>query len=139
MRNPIGSHPQCTANRARASAAGISRCRVDARELQPLHAQNFLSRAPQVNDATAAATVPNGGYLRAATDHCQLQNVTASLGLHSGLRGRHAAVTAGYHLSKRHWNIVTLDGSVANAEVLELIGHALVAHLTKAQRSRLIT
>ena len=30
----------------------------------PLHAQNFPSRAPQVNDATAAATVPNGGYSR---------------------------------------------------------------------------
>jgi predicted DNA-binding protein (MmcQ/YjbR family) len=68
--------------------------------------------------------------------------VTASLGLHGGLRGRHAAVTAGYHLSKRHWNTATLDGSVANAEVLELIGHAydlVVAHLTKTQRSRLIT
>src|SRR5258708_34159488 len=61
MKNPIRSHTQCTANRARASAAGTSRCRVDARELQPLHAQNFPSRAPQVNDAIAAATVPNGG------------------------------------------------------------------------------
>jgi hypothetical protein len=69
-------------------------------------------------------TVHNGGYLRTAPDQRQLQNVTASLGLHGGLRGRHAAVTAGYHLSKRHWNTATLDGSVANAEVLELIGHA---------------
>ena len=50
MRNPIRSHTQCTANRARASAAGTSRCRVDARELQPLHARSFPSRAPQVND-----------------------------------------------------------------------------------------
>ncbi len=48
----------------------------------------------------------NGGYLRAAADQRQLQNVTASLGPHGGLRGRHAAVTAGYHLSKRHWNTV---------------------------------
>jgi len=35
-----------------------------------------------------------------------------------------------------------LDGSVPDAEVLELIGHAydlVVAHLTKAQRSKLIT
>ncbi len=64
MKNPIRSHTQCTANRARASAAGTSRCRVDARELQPLHAQNFPSRAPQVNDAIAAATVLNGGSAR---------------------------------------------------------------------------
>jgi predicted DNA-binding protein (MmcQ/YjbR family) len=83
-----------------------------------------------------------GGYLRAAADQRQLQNVTASLGPHAGLRGRHAAVTAGYHLSKRRWNIVTLDGSVPDDEVLELIGHAydlVVAHLTKAQQSKLIT
>ena len=50
--------------------------------------------------------------------------MTASLGPHGGLRGGHAAVTAGYHLSKRHWNTVTLDGSVPDDEVLELIGHA---------------
>ena len=68
--------------------------------------------------------------------------MTASLGPHGGLRGRHAAVTAGYRLSKRHWNTVTLDGSVPDGEVLELIGHAcdlVVVHLTKAQQGKLIT
>jgi predicted DNA-binding protein (MmcQ/YjbR family) len=29
-----------------------------------------------------------------------------------GLRARYAAITAGYHLNKRHWNTVELDGSV---------------------------
>lgn len=28
------------------------------------------------------------------------------------LRGRYAAINPGYHLNKRHWNTVTLDGSV---------------------------
>ena len=68
--------------------------------------------------------------------------MTASLGPHGGLRGGHAAVTTGYYLSKRHWNTVMLDGSVPGDEVLELIGHAcdsVVAHLTKAQQSKLIT
>jgi predicted DNA-binding protein (MmcQ/YjbR family) len=32
--------------------------------------------------------------------------------LAAGLRRRYAAITAGYHLSKRHWNAITLDGSV---------------------------
>ena len=84
----------------------------------------------------------NGSYLRATTDQRQLQDVTASLGQHGGLRGRHAAVTAGYHLSKRHFNTVMLDGSLTDDDVLELIGHAydlVVAHLTKAQQSKLIT
>ena len=33
-------------------------------------------------------------------------------GLADGLRGRYAAITPGYHLNKRHWNTVALDGSV---------------------------
>ena len=88
------------------------------------------------------AIAPNSGYLRAAAGQRQLQNVTGSLGPHGGLRGRHAAVTSGYHLSKRHRDTVTLDGSVPDDEVLELIGHAcdlVVAHLTRAQQGKLIT
>ena len=43
---------------------------------------------------------------------------------------------------KRHWNTVTLDGSVPDEEVLELIHHSydlVVARLTKAQRNQLMT
>jgi predicted DNA-binding protein (MmcQ/YjbR family) len=32
--------------------------------------------------------------------------------LAEALRGAHAAVLPGYHLSKRHWNTVTIDGSL---------------------------
>jgi predicted DNA-binding protein (MmcQ/YjbR family) len=59
-----------------------------------------------------------------------------------GLRGRYAGVTPGYHLNKRHWNTVTLDGSVPDEEVLELIDHSydlVVARLSKAQRDGLMT
>jgi predicted DNA-binding protein (MmcQ/YjbR family) len=60
----------------------------------------------------------------------------------AGLRARYAAITPGYHLSKRHWNSVTLDGSVPEEEVLELIDHSydlVLASLTRAQRCKLIT
>jgi predicted DNA-binding protein (MmcQ/YjbR family) len=80
--------------------------------------------------------------VRAATDQRQLQNVAASLGPQGALRGRHAAVAGGCRLGKRHWNTVRLGGSVPDAEVLELIGHAydlVVAHLTKAQQGKRIT
>jgi YjbR protein len=56
------------------------------------------------------------------------------------LRGRYTGITPGYHLSKRHWNTVTLDGSVPDEEVLELVHHSydlVVARLTKAQRAQL--
>ncbi|HVB42828.1 MAG TPA: MmcQ/YjbR family DNA-binding protein [Streptosporangiaceae bacterium] len=57
-----------------------------------------------------------------------------------GLRTRHPAVTPGYHLSKRHWNTVRLDGSVPGDELSELIDHSydlVVAGLTKTERNKL--
>jgi predicted DNA-binding protein (MmcQ/YjbR family) len=63
-------------------------------------------------------------------------------GLATDLRGRYAAVTPAYHLSKRHWNTVTLDGSVPDEEVLELVDHSydlVLKGLTNAQRNQLIT
>jgi predicted DNA-binding protein (MmcQ/YjbR family) len=37
------------------------------------------------------------------------------------LRGEHAAIAPGYHMNKRHWITVTLDGSLAQTMVEELI------------------
>jgi predicted DNA-binding protein (MmcQ/YjbR family) len=37
------------------------------------------------------------------------------------LREVHAAVLPGYHLSKRHWNTVILDGSLSDEMVREMI------------------
>jgi GNAT superfamily N-acetyltransferase len=50
------------------------------------------------------------------------------------------AITPGYHLNKRHWNTVELDGSVPDEELLDLIDHSydlVVTSLTKAQRDSL--
>jgi predicted DNA-binding protein (MmcQ/YjbR family) len=49
-------------------------------------------------------------------------------------RARYSAIAPGYHLNKRHWNTVTLDGSVPDEELLEQIDHShepVVAGLTK--------
>ena len=56
------------------------------------------------------------------------------------LRGKYEAITPGYHMNKRHWNTVVLDGSVPEREVLELIdlSHTLVVKgLRKVERERL--
>ena len=37
------------------------------------------------------------------------------------LRATHDAVRPGYHLNKRHWNTLTLDGELADQLVRELI------------------
>jgi predicted DNA-binding protein (MmcQ/YjbR family) len=57
------------------------------------------------------------------------------------VRETYPAVTAGYHLNKRHWNTVGLDGSVPDDELRDWIedSHALaLASLTRAQRSALL-
>ena len=37
------------------------------------------------------------------------------------LRAEHPAITAGYHLNKRHWNTITLDGTLAERMIAEMI------------------
>ena len=37
------------------------------------------------------------------------------------LRATHPAVSAGYHLNKRHWNTITLDGSLEDQFVRDLV------------------
>ena len=57
------------------------------------------------------------------------------------LRDEYPAIIPGYHMSKRHWNTVTLDGSLPAALVRELIDHSydlVVAGLPKAERVKLV-
>ena len=54
------------------------------------------------------------------------------------LREEYPAVSAGYHLDKRHWNTIELDGSVPSDVLGEWIedSHGLVmAGLSRAQRN----
>jgi predicted DNA-binding protein (MmcQ/YjbR family) len=60
--------------------------------------------------------------------------------LAEALRARHASVIPGYHLNKRHWNTVALDGTVPDAELAAMIEHSyerVLAGLPKAVRQSL--
>ncbi|HEX6702656.1 MAG TPA: MmcQ/YjbR family DNA-binding protein [Gaiellaceae bacterium] len=48
------------------------------------------------------------------------------------LREAYDAVQPGYHLNKKHWNTIVLDGTIPDDEIVELIEHsyALVAPRT---------
>ena len=53
------------------------------------------------------------------------------------LRAAHPAIVAGYHLNKRHWNTVTLDGSLPERLVTDMLVDSydlVVASLPKARR-----
>ena len=59
--------------------------------------------------------------------------------LAESLRATYPAIRPGYHLNKRHWITVTLDGSVPDPMVRELIQDSydlVVAGLTSKQRAR---
>jgi predicted DNA-binding protein (MmcQ/YjbR family) len=57
------------------------------------------------------------------------------------LRDHYAAVTAGYHMNKRHWNTVRCDDTIPDAEIWEMVDHSylqVLKGLTKAQRESLL-
>jgi predicted DNA-binding protein (MmcQ/YjbR family) len=57
-----------------------------------------------------------------------------------GLRATHPAIQPGYHLNKRHWNTVVLDGSLPDSMVEDMIEDSydlIVAKLPRATRERL--
>lgn len=58
------------------------------------------------------------------------------------LRDEHKAVTPGWHMNKRHWNTIVLDGSLPPKLVRELVEHSyqlVVAALSAKVRASLKT
>jgi predicted DNA-binding protein (MmcQ/YjbR family) len=56
------------------------------------------------------------------------------------LRGSYGAIRPGYHLNKRHWNTITLDGSIADQLVRDMIEDSydlVVSALPKRTRAQL--
>jgi predicted DNA-binding protein (MmcQ/YjbR family) len=56
------------------------------------------------------------------------------------LRAAHASVIPGYHLNKRHWNTVIIDGSLGPEAIGDLIEDSydlVVSNLPRARRNAL--
>ncbi len=57
------------------------------------------------------------------------------------LREHYPAVQPGYHMNKKHWNTVLMDGSVSDNLLTEWIDHSydqVVSGLTKAMKATLL-
>ena len=68
-------------------------------------------------------------------------SVKCEPGLAIELRTEYEAVIPGYHLNKKHWNTVILDGTIPDDEIEEMVSHSyerVVAGLPKAMRPRLV-
>lgn len=67
-------------------------------------------------------------------------NVKCDPDLAVELRERHEEVQPGYHMNKRHWNTVRMDGALKTKELREMIDHSyniVVAALPKRVRAGL--
>lgn len=67
-------------------------------------------------------------------------NVKCEPELAVDLRDQYDAVQPGYHMNKKHWNTIMLDGTVEDALLIEWIDHSyarVAAGLTRAQRDQL--
>ena len=56
------------------------------------------------------------------------------------LRAAHPEITPGYHMNKKHWNTVRIDGALSDPMLQELIRHSydcVVAKLTRQERQTL--
>lgn len=90
------------------------------------------------NDEVSVFKVGGKMFALAALDAAPLQvslKCDPELALH--LRATYPAITPGYHLNKRHWNTITIDGSLPEAMVSDLLKDSydlVVASLPKARR-----
>ena len=56
------------------------------------------------------------------------------------LRDRYAQVRPGYHMNKKHWNTVELDGVIPEKEIRKMVDHSyglVVKSLPKSRREKL--
>jgi predicted DNA-binding protein (MmcQ/YjbR family) len=57
------------------------------------------------------------------------------------LRDRYEQVRPGYHMNKKHWNTVELEGGIPEAELRTMIDHSyelVVGALPRKQRAKLL-
>jgi len=67
-------------------------------------------------------------------------NLKCDPGLAESLREAYADVTPGYHMNKRHWNTVALDGDVPDGVIADLVEDSydlVVSALPRAAQRRL--
>ncbi len=56
------------------------------------------------------------------------------------LREKYACVKPGYHMNKKHWNTISIDGSVSDETIYQWVDHSydlVVSGLTKKLKEEL--
>jgi predicted DNA-binding protein (MmcQ/YjbR family) len=63
-------------------------------------------------------------FLLISVDEADRFNVKCDPELAVELRERYNEVKPGYHMNKKHWNTVHMDGQLTNKQLCEMIGHS---------------
>jgi predicted DNA-binding protein (MmcQ/YjbR family) len=63
-------------------------------------------------------------------------SVKCEPGLAEQLRAAHAAVFPGYHLNKRHWNTIVLDGSLPDTHIADMVEDSYDLVVSRLSRAR---
>lgn len=86
--------------------------------------------------------VAGKAFLLLPLDETPVQfNVKCDPELAVELRERYVCVLPGYHMNKKHWNTIVVDGSVSNKQLKEWIDHSydlIVAALPKKERDKFL-
>jgi predicted DNA-binding protein (MmcQ/YjbR family) len=90
---------------------------------------------------TSVFKVAGKVFALSALDHSPLRvSLKCEPGLAEQLREAHPAVSPGYHLNKRHWNTVIVDGSLPDAMIADMVEDSydlIVSRLSRARRRAL--
>lgn len=65
-------------------------------------------------------------------------NLKCDPGLVEALREKYPAVVPGYHMNKKHWNTIIIDGSIPDILIREWIDHSynIVIHKLPAEKRK---
>ncbi|MCU0379636.1 MAG: MmcQ/YjbR family DNA-binding protein [Chitinophagaceae bacterium] len=88
---------------------------------------------------TLVFKVNGKAYLLMPLDEEDLRfNVKCDPDLAVELRAEYACVLPGYHMNKKHWNTIVVDGSVPRSRLLEWIDHsyALVSGIHTSKKKK---
>ncbi|AIQ47213.1 MmcQ-like protein [Paenibacillus sp. FSL R7-0273] len=70
-----------------------------------------------------------------AEDACRI-NLKCDPVIAGNLREQLESVKPGYHMNKKHWNTVIVDGSLSLAEIYDMIDHSYSLVVSKLPRSQ---
>jgi predicted DNA-binding protein (MmcQ/YjbR family) len=86
--------------------------------------------------------VKGKAFLLLPLDTGELQfNVKCDPDLALELREEYACVKPGYHMNKKHWNTIEVDGTLNSKQIKQMIDHSyelVVQSLTKKQQEGLL-